>query len=264
MMQMMGMMHELLHPSAMAMPHTMPMTHTMPMVAQNMPRMMQMMGMMLQMTGMMHELMGAAMPMTHTMPMGGGTHMGMMDMAPIMAMMEQMMSQMMPMTGTMPMEQGMQPGMMQMMGHMMQLMGMMQGTMPMATTSPVSGTSGAALPALTQTAPAGAVEIKVAATNLQDVEAETIDFAIELNSHSVEIDLDLAETARLLVGTDEMTPIAWEAANPKGHHVTGVLRFARADEDERAMLDEATEISLIIGGLPGNEEHTFTWQVNAQ
>jgi hypothetical protein len=207
-------------------------------------------------------MMEAGMPMTGTMPMGSGTHMSMMDMAPIMAMMEQMMSHMMPMTGTMPMEQGMQPGMMQMMGHMMQLMGMMQGTMPMATTSPVSGTSGAALPALTQTAPAGAVEIKVAATNLQDVEAETIDFAIELNSHSVEIDLDLAETAHLLVSTDEMTAIAWETASPTGHHVTGVLRFARMVETGEALLEGATEISLVIGGLPDDVERTFTWQIN--
>jgi hypothetical protein len=172
------------------------------------------------------------------------------------------------MTGTIPMEQGMQPGMMQMMGHLMQMMSMMHGkmagTMPMTTTAPVSDTTGAKLPALTQTAQASAVEIKVTATNLQDVKAETIDFAIELNSHSVEIDFDLPETARLLVGTDEMTPIAWETASPPGHHVTGVLRFVRADEDEQAVLDEATEISLVIGGLPGDEEWAFTWPVNGQ
>jgi hypothetical protein len=274
MMQMMGMMHEMMHPAATPMMGTMPTTTSMPMAGQTMPRMMQMMGMMMQMTGMMHEMMGAGMSMTATMPMASGTDRSTMDMAPMMAMMHHMMSQMMPMThsmpttGTMPMGQEMQPDMMQMMSQMMQMMsvmhGMMGDTMPVTTTAPVSDTTGGALLALTQTAQAGAVEIKVTATNLQDIGADTLDFAIELNSHSAEIDLNLAETARLLVGTVEMTPAAWETASPPGHHVTGVLRFARADEDERAVLDEATEISLVISGLPGDEEQAFTWQVNAQ
>jgi hypothetical protein len=267
MMQMMGMMHDMMHPT------TMPMTRTMPMAAPHMGRMMQMMGMMMQMTGMMHELSSHNMPMTGTMPMGRGMDMGMMDMMPMMQMMQQMMGQMVPMSGTlpmtptMPMGAGMQPDMMQMMGQMMQMMnamhGRMGGTMTMTNTAPVSGTTGAAPTAQTQTAQVGAVEIKVTPTNLQATAADTLDFAVELNSHSAEIDLDLAESARLLVGDDELTPVAWQAATPRGHHVAGVLRFARTDDEEETVLDEATEITLVISGLPGVEEQTFTWQLDA-
>lgn len=217
---------------------TMPMTNAMPAMMpqpsmgarmEMMGHMMQMMGMMMQMRGMMGEMVEAGMPMTGMMSMNSGTQMDMMDMAPMMQMMEQMM-----------------------------------GQMPMTTTAPVSDTTGATQPAQTQTVQAGAVEIKVTATNLQDTNADTIDFAIELNSHSVELDLDLAETARLLVGDNEMTSTAWETASPKGHHVTGVLRFARTTETGGTSLDEATEISLVISGLPGDVERAFTWEVNPQ
>lgn len=267
MMQMMGLMHEMMHPATMPITGTMAMTTPMPMMGQHMGHMMQMMGLMMQMTGRMHEMRAAGMPITGTTAMDSGMPMGMMDMAPMMQMMQQMMGQMMPMTATMPMTPtmsmglGMQADMMSMMRQMMSLMG---GTMPVTTTAPMSDTSGTAPLELTQTAQVGAVEIKVTATNLQDPEADTLDFAIELNSHTQEIDLDLAETARLLIGEDEIPPTAWETATPKGHHVTGVLRFARTSAGDGEVLDEATEISLVIAGLLGNEERAFTWQLDTQ
>jgi hypothetical protein len=214
--------------------------------------------------------------------------MRMMDMGSMhgmMGQMAQMMQQMMapcqamlvsgasvtatmPMSGAMPMRQGVQPGMMQMMRQMMQIMSMMQGTISdtllMTNTVPVSGATGAGLPDLTQVAQAGAVEITVTAANLWDAEAATLDFMVELNSHSEEIDIDLAKTASLRIGDDEVTPVAWETASPKGHHVTGVLRFDRLDENGESLFSDATETSLVIRGLPGDAEHTLRWQINPQ
>jgi hypothetical protein len=256
----------------MAMTDTMPMTSAMPaMMSQMMHQMQQMQAMLGQMTPM-----SGTMSMTGTLPMrqpGLGMHMEMMGrMMQMMGLMMQMTGMMhdlraagMPMTDTMPMEDGMQPDMMGMMQQMMgRMQGMMGGTLPMTTTAPMSDTSDATLPAQTQTAQVGAVEIKVTPTNLQETAADTLEFTVELNSHSAEIDLDLAETARLRVGDDELTPVAWETATPKGHHVSGVLRFARTADDDEAGLDEAAEIGLVIGGLPGAEEQTFTWQLAAQ
>jgi hypothetical protein len=284
-MQMMGTMHEMMQPGTAAMTGPMPMTGTMPMTAQTMPRMMQMMGMMMQMMGMMEQMkehgmfmMGAARPLTGTMPMTGAVPMGqgmapgMMDMmnnmGQMMAQMQGMMGGTTPMTGTMPMGQGRSAGMMGMMGEMSQMIGMMQAmmgsTLPMTSTAPLSGTTSAALLEPPQTAQAGAIEIKLTPTNLQDATAETIDFAVELNSHSQEINLDLAKTAKLRIGAEEVTPLAWETASPQGHHVAGVLRFARADESGKPLLTDAAELSLVIGGLPDEAERTFTWQVNPQ
>ena len=44
----------------------------------------------------------------------------------------------------------------------------------------------------------------------------------------------------------------------------GMLRFARADESRKPLLTDATELALVIGGLPDEAERTFTWQVNPQ
>jgi hypothetical protein len=204
--------------------------------------------------GPMHGMMGQMAQMMQQM------------MAPCQAMLESGMSvtATMPMSGTMPMGQSVQPGMMQMMRMMRQMMGIMSEAMPMTNTAPVSDATGAVLPDLTQIAQAGAVEIKVTAANLWDTEAATLDFTVELNSHSEEIDIDLAKTASLRIGDDEVTPVAWETASPKGHHVTGVLRFARSGENNETLFSDATEISLIIGGLPGDTESTFHWTINPQ
>jgi hypothetical protein len=172
------------------------------------------------------------------------------------------------MSGAMSMGQGVHPGMMRMMRQMMQMMSTMQGTisdtMLITNTVPVSDATGAGLPDLTPVAQAGAVKITVTAANLWDAEAATLDFTVELNSHSEEIDIDLAKTASLRIGDDEVTPVAWETASPKGHHVTGVLRFDRLDENGESLFSDATETSLVIRGLPGDAEHTLRWQINPQ
>lgn len=250
----------------MSMTGTMPMTESMSMHQRDMGphmvmmgRMMQMTGMMMQMMGHMHEMMEADMPMMHgampvtgTMPMSDSMDMDMMDMDMMdMSAMHEQMGQMMKMMAAMHEMMGMMPG-------------AMHGGTPVTNTTSLSGTTDAGLANLTQTVQVGTVEIKVTPLNLPDTEAATLDFAIELNSHSQEIDIDLAKTASLTIADRSLNPTVWETAIPKGHHIQGVLQFSRTAEDGSALLADAPEISLVIGGLPGDVERTFTWEVNSQ
>ena len=251
----------------MAMMDSMSMTSTMPMHQLGMGAHMGMMGRMMQMTGMMMQMMGhmqgmmeagmpmmhGAMPMTGTMPMSHSMGMGMMDMMDMMDMsaMHEQMGQMMKMMAAMHEQMGMMPG-------------AMHGGTPVTNTASLSGTTDAGQADLTQTVQVGTVEIKVTPLNLPDTEAATLDFAIELNSHSQEIDIDLAKTASLTIADRSLNPTAWETVTPKGHHIRGVLQFSRTAEDGSAHLADATEISLVIGGLPGDAGRTFTWEVNSQ
>lgn len=258
----------------------------------SMGRRMQMMGMMMQMMGHMHKMhehmqgmmggdmpmmqgmMGGNMPMTHTMPMtdgmGMGHGMGMMDGMMAMPMMDQMMDM-----GAMHGMMGqMMDSMMAEMHEMHQMHGMMgmdhsamnHDTAKQAPTDHSTMDHGAinhrAAPAdLTQTAQVGAIEIVATALNLTDTEAETIDFELAFNSHSVTIDIDLVNSALLQVDDVEVTPAVWETATPAGHHIKGLLRFPRNTEDGATLLTDTTAVTLLIGGLPDDEERTFTWVI---
>jgi hypothetical protein len=286
--QMMQQMQAMMGQGMGMMDTNMPMTSTMPMRQPGMGSMMGMMGRMMQMTGMMHEMMqpcldrmaGApmrgAMPITGMMPMTGTPSMGhsgeprMMQMMGQMMQMMGMMQEMMdtgrpmmqgasPMTGTMSMTGAMRTGqsMMPMMGIMQQMMNQMQqlmGGAPVTTTMPASGTAASELAVdLPQTAQVGAVTVKVTPLNLNDAQAETLDFQVVLDTHSVELDVDLAKSATLHVGETELTPAAWESDSPKGHHVEGVLHYLPPDV---AGVDAVT---LTIAGLPEQETATFNW-----
>jgi hypothetical protein len=202
-------------------------------------------------------------PMTHTMPMTGaiGEGMGMMgkgmmempmmDMNGMHTMMGQMMAEMHEMHQSMGMGHG--P-----MAHRM------DRALPMTNTALVSPTMRIVSPPRSLTIHAGAIEIKAMPLNLEDAAAETLDFAVEFNSHSQAINLDLKQTASLTIGDTSVEPTAWETATPSSHHVRGVLHFPRTTEDGSALLANATEITLVIGGLPDGSEQTLIWRINPQ
>lgn len=247
----------------------------------------QMQGMMNQEMPMMQGMMDQAMPMTHTMPMTDdmtmGADKGMMDGMMGGTMDMPMMDGMMDMDAMHGMMGQMMDTMMAEMHAMHQMMGMGHGAMdhgamnhdtashapaqheamtpgaPMTHTMPAAGATGVTPTDLTQSAQAGAVEIIATALNLTNVDAATIDFEIALNSHSVTIDLDLVNSAILRVGAVEVAPAVWETTTPAGHHIKGLLRFPRTTEDGAALLAEATDITLVISGLPDDAERTFTW-----
>jgi len=262
--------------SNMSMTGTLPMTDTMPMTG-TLPAMMNQM--MQQMQTMMRQNMGmmGAMPMRQP---GMGANMIMMgQMMQMMGQMQDMMSagmgamgSGMPMTNTITMDQAAMDQMMGNMAQMMQtmmaqmqnMMGPMGGTMPITGTLPTTGTvPGTSTSNLTQTAQAGAVTVKVTPLNLQNAEAKTLDFEVVLDTHSVELDVDLAKTATLQVDDTQIEPTAWKSASGKAHHVEGVLSFPATDAAGESILKGTKTISLLIGSLPGKHELTFTWNLTA-
>lgn len=80
-------------------------------------------------------------------------------------------------------------------------------------------------------------------------------FEISLDTHSVQLDYDLAQ---LIILIDEKgnvyKPISWQGDPPGGHHRSGILSFPATS----ASLDSITLKIFEIGGLP---ERTFTWDL---
>ncbi len=102
----------------------------------------------------------------------------------------------------------------------------------------------------------GAVSVAVTPLDLAAAGA-TIDFQVVMNTHSVELDMDLAGLATLETdGGLSLTPAAWDAASG-GHHVSGVLSFP-ATVDGAPVLAGATRISLTIRGVDA-PERVFAW-----
>jgi hypothetical protein len=103
----------------------------------------------------------------------------------------------------------------------------------------------------------GAVEVVVEPVNL-DSPGETIDFEVVLDTHSIDLSMDLAEMAILVTDTGlEVRAALWDAPRG-GHHVGGKLSFP-ASVNGNSLLEEAGEFQLIISGLDA-PERIFIWQ----
>jgi hypothetical protein len=86
---------------------------------------------------------------------------------------------------------------------------------------------------------AGAVEVTITPTSFNDDGAT---FAIVLDTHSVDLDLDVAASASLNVGGRSWTIPTWVGAGPGGHHREGTLAFTASGPP-------AGEAVLTINGL---------------
>lgn len=114
---------------------------------------------------------------------------------------------------------------------------------------------------LTQNAEAGAVAVEITPLNLSDPKANTLDFKVAMNTHSVDLSADLAKLATLKVGDVVVAAQAWETPASGGHHVQGTLRFPATAADGKPLLAGATSFSLTIRNLAGVPERTFTWNL---
>ena len=104
----------------------------------------------------------------------------------------------------------------------------------------------------------GAVTVAVTPLNLNEP-GETLDFEVVLDTHSVDLGMDLAERATL--NTDAglaVVPSAWEAPSG-GHHVAGTLSFP-AISDGKSTLEGAREVTLLIRDVDAGERH-FSWMM---
>lgn len=104
----------------------------------------------------------------------------------------------------------------------------------------------------------GAVSVAVTPRGL-DPSATVLDFEVAMNTHSVDLSMNLAELAMLT--TDTGTQIAasgWEAPQG-GHHVSGVLSFPALGEDG-PLLDSVMTLTLTLTNVDV-PERTFTWSL---
>jgi len=100
---------------------------------------------------------------------------------------------------------------------------------------------------------AGGVVIDVEPVKLGD-DQETWEFAVALNTHSVDLAYDLTQVAVLRCERgEEHLPLAWEGSPPGGHHRQGLLRFSPLDHS-------SSFIEIVIRGVANVPERVFRWE----
>ncbi len=116
------------------------------------------------------------------------------------------------------------------------------------STSPATDATAASSPDRTVKVKVGEVKVGL---DLRRLDADGAVFEIVFDTHSVELDQDLARDARLVVGDTTWPYAAWTGDGASGHHREGELRFTAAGP-------VVGTITLTIGGLPGPV--TATWE----
>jgi hypothetical protein len=104
----------------------------------------------------------------------------------------------------------------------------------------------------------GAVTVLIQPLNL-DAPGETLNFEVTLDTHSVDLSMDLSVLAFLAASNGrEVAALDWDAL-PGGHHVAGVLSFP-ATIDGSPFLAGADQLTLVIKDL-AVPERRFDWSL---
>jgi hypothetical protein len=156
---------------------------------------------------------------------------------------------------------------------MSMMMTMMQQMMGGGSSSGMSGMGGgaanpaAATPAYTGTiaytalgksAQAGNVTVSVTPLTLQ-TPGTTLDFDVRLETHSVDLGVDLTQLAVLRTASGaEVKATRWTGGS--GHHVDGTLSFPSIDLAGKRVAGSGT-LTLLVRNLAGVPERTFTWDL---
>ena len=120
-------------------------------------------------------------------------------------------------------------------------------------------TSGAANADLARTDEQGAVVFAVTPLNLETT-ADTLEFDVAMNTHSVDLSMDLSALATLSTDTGiTVQPTLWNAPRG-GHHVSGKLVFP-AIQDGKSILDGASKVTLTITDVDA-PSRVFEWPLN--
>jgi len=123
-----------------------------------------------------------------------------------------------------------------------------------STPEPVTVSTGASLPTETVSDSQGAVIVEITPKNFT---AETLDFNVSLNTHSVDLSMDLSTLATLTTDTGVTVPASLWDAPRGGHHVEGTLQFP-ASVAGKSVLEGAKQITIKIVNLDV-PERVFTW-----
>jgi len=105
------------------------------------------------------------------------------------------------------------------------------------------------------------VTVELTPLNLDEIKANTLDFQVAMNTHSVELGLDLAKLAVLQVAANAIAAQTWQSPSGGGHHVAGTLIFPGVNATGKPVLDGATGFSVVIRNLAGISERHFTWDL---
>jgi hypothetical protein len=104
----------------------------------------------------------------------------------------------------------------------------------------------------------GAVSVAVTPRNLSPA-AQSLDFEVAMDTHSVDLSMDLATLATLAADNGRVVTASLWGAEPGGHHVTGILSFPAA-VDGTAVLEGASQLVLTIRDV-AVPERIFTWSL---
>ena len=103
----------------------------------------------------------------------------------------------------------------------------------------------------------GAIIFEVTPLNLDKAAAESLEFNIVLTTHSIDLSMDLAETATLTTDTGvSVNSTLWDAPRG-GHHVEGRLVFP-AMVDGKPILEGTTKLTLTIVDVDA-PSRVFEW-----
>ncbi len=111
---------------------------------------------------------------------------------------------------------------------------------------------------LTRVDEQGAVTVQVTPLDLAGP-GRTLDFDVRMNTHSVDLGMDLAGLATLSTdGGLSVSAVKWEAPGG-GHHVSGKLSFPAA-AGGKPLLQGATKLTLTLRDV-GAPQRVFTWEL---
>jgi hypothetical protein len=104
----------------------------------------------------------------------------------------------------------------------------------------------------------GAVVFEVTPLNL-GTPADTVEFDVAMNTHSVDLSMDLATLSTLSTDTGFTVQASkWDAV-PGGHHVEGRLIFPSA-QDGKSILEGTTNLTLTIVNVDA-PSRVFEWEL---
>ena len=104
----------------------------------------------------------------------------------------------------------------------------------------------------------GAVVFEVTPLNL-GTPADTLEFQVSMNTHSVDLSMDLAVLSTLSTDTGVSVQASKWDAIPGGHHVSGTLIFPSA-QDGTSILEGASKLTLTIADVDA-PSRVFDWEL---
>ncbi len=138
---------------------------------------------------------------------------------------------------------------------------------PAARTQPIVSPPTETAPATVQTGSEGMmrtdqqgmVVVEVTPLNL-DAPGQTLDFQVSMNTHSVDLSMDLAPLATLVTDAGRLAEASsWDGPRG-GHHVSGTLSFP-ATVNGKPLLEGASQLRLTIKSVDAGAR-IFTWSIN--